>query len=92
MCDDSLACIYEYAEDVAFSNLRSFSSMNVKLLTGSLCRNCPPGKKNQVKVPKKIHKAEREKLKREHLNDLFLDLANALGNFCFCQSMTLLLY
>ncbi|KGN63662.1 transcription factor bHLH47 isoform X1 [Cucumis sativus] len=43
----------------------------------SVSRNSP-GKKNQVKVPKKIHKAEREKLKREHLNDLFLDLANAL--------------
>jgi len=35
---------------------------------------------NQGKVPKKIHKAEREKMKREHLNELFLDLANALGN------------
>lgn len=46
-------------------------------VVASASRNCP-GKKNQVKVPKKIHKAEREKLKREHLNDLFLDLANAL--------------
>ncbi|XP_038878982.1 transcription factor bHLH47 isoform X1 [Benincasa hispida] len=46
-------------------------------VVASVSRNCP-GKKNQVKVPKKIHKAEREKLKREHLNDLFLDLANAL--------------
>ncbi|QCD80876.1 Myc-type [Vigna unguiculata] len=36
------------------------------------------GKMNQGKVPKKIHKAEREKMKREHLNELFLDLANAL--------------
>uniref|UniRef100_A0A7N0UB48 BHLH domain-containing protein n=1 Tax=Kalanchoe fedtschenkoi TaxID=63787 RepID=A0A7N0UB48_KALFE len=35
-------------------------------------------KKNQVKVPKKINKARREKLKREQLNDLFLDLAKAL--------------
>ncbi|XP_073220148.1 transcription factor bHLH47 isoform X2 [Cicer arietinum] len=33
---------------------------------------------NQGKVPKRIHKAEREKLKREHLNELFLDLANSL--------------
>ncbi|XP_022987196.1 transcription factor bHLH47-like isoform X1 [Cucurbita maxima] len=49
----------------------------VPSISSSLCRNCP-GKKNKVKVPKKIHKAEREKLKREHLNDLFLDLANAL--------------
>ncbi|TKY55103.1 Transcription factor bHLH47 [Spatholobus suberectus] len=37
-----------------------------------------PGKMNQGKVPRKIHKAEREKMKREHLNELFLDLANAL--------------
>ncbi|CAJ1944071.1 unnamed protein product [Sphenostylis stenocarpa] len=36
------------------------------------------GKTNQGKVPRKIHKAEREKMKREHLNELFLDLANAL--------------
>lgn len=35
-------------------------------------------KMNQVKVPKRVHKAEREKLKREQLNELFLDLANAL--------------
>ncbi|GMJ15148.1 POPEYE [Hibiscus trionum] len=34
--------------------------------------------KTKGKVPKRIHKAEREKLKREHLNELFLDLANAL--------------
>ncbi|XP_019464081.1 PREDICTED: transcription factor bHLH47-like isoform X2 [Lupinus angustifolius] len=36
-----------------------------------------PCKKNQGKVPKRIHKAEREKMKREHLNERFLDLANA---------------
>ncbi|CAI9754611.1 unnamed protein product [Fraxinus pennsylvanica] len=35
-------------------------------------------KKKQGQVPKKIHKAEREKMKREHLNDLFLALANSL--------------
>lgn len=35
-------------------------------------------KRTQGKVPKRIHKAEREKLKREDLNDLFLNLANAL--------------
>lgn len=44
------------------------------------CRSSSPGKKSQAKVPKRIHKAERERMKREHLNDLFLDLANALGN------------
>lgn len=43
------------------------------------CRTCP-GKKNKGKVPKRIQKSEREKLKREHLNELFLDLANVLGN------------
>lgn len=37
-----------------------------------------PNKKNPGKVPKRIHKAEREKMKREHLNDLFLELAGAL--------------
>ncbi|CAN4086363.1 unnamed protein product [Withania somnifera] len=36
------------------------------------------GKKIQMKVPKRIHKAEREKLKREHLNELFHGLADAL--------------
>ncbi|KAI3504651.1 hypothetical protein L2E82_46579 [Cichorium intybus] len=35
-------------------------------------------KKNPSKVPKRIHKAEREKMKREHLNELFLELAGAL--------------
>nr|GMC74257.1 transcription factor bHLH47-like [Ipomoea batatas] len=35
-------------------------------------------KKSKGKVPKRVHKAEREKMKREHLNDLFLSLANAL--------------
>nr|QYI40122.1 transcription factor BHLH062-like protein [Lilium hybrid division I] len=37
-----------------------------------------PTKKNTGKVVKKIHKAEREKLKRDHLNDLFLELGLAL--------------
>ncbi|KAJ4960301.1 hypothetical protein NE237_020211 [Protea cynaroides] len=34
--------------------------------------------RNNGKIPKKIHKAEREKLKRDHLNELFLELGNAL--------------
>lgn len=51
---------------------------NVNVVTeDSIDRDCP-GKKNKGKVPKRIQKAEREKLKREHLNDLFLDLASAL--------------
>ncbi|MED6170093.1 hypothetical protein PIB30_027557 [Stylosanthes scabra] len=41
-------------------------------------KNRSSGKTNQEKVPKRIHKAEREKMKREHLNELFLDLANVL--------------
>ncbi|TKY73395.1 Transcription factor bHLH47 [Spatholobus suberectus] len=41
-------------------------------------RSCPC-KKNQGKVPTRVRKAEREKIKREHLNELFLGLANALG-------------
>ncbi|KAI4343861.1 hypothetical protein L6164_011161 [Bauhinia variegata] len=40
-------------------------------------RSCP-GKTNQAKVPKRIHKAAKEKMKREHLNELFVDLANAI--------------
>ncbi|KAK1284559.1 Transcription factor bHLH47 [Acorus calamus] len=35
-------------------------------------------KKNPGKVSRKIHKAEREKLKRDHLNKLFVELGNAL--------------
>ncbi|KAI3862980.1 hypothetical protein MKW92_041034 [Papaver armeniacum] len=35
-------------------------------------------KKNTLKVPKKIHKAEREKLKRDYMNELFLELGNVL--------------
>jgi len=37
-----------------------------------------PRKKGHGKVPKKIHKAEREKHKRDQLNDLFCDLHNML--------------
>lgn len=36
-------------------------------------------KKNHGKIPKRIHKAEREKMKREHLNESFLALASSLG-------------
>ncbi|XP_010937082.1 transcription factor BHLH062 [Elaeis guineensis] len=37
-----------------------------------------PNKKNTGKVPKKEHKAKREKLKRVHLNELFSELGHAL--------------
>lgn len=46
--------------------------------TESLIGRPPANKKNHGKVPKKIHKAEREKLKRDHLNELFLALGHAL--------------
>ncbi|KAL4581748.1 hypothetical protein LXL04_006276 [Taraxacum kok-saghyz] len=35
-------------------------------------------KKHNAKVHRKIHKAEREKLKRDHMNDLFLELTKAV--------------
>lgn len=44
-----------------------------KPVDGSLVK-----KKNQGRVPKKIHKAEREKLKRDQLNELFLELGHIL--------------
>ncbi|KAG6389996.1 hypothetical protein SASPL_151472 [Salvia splendens] len=34
--------------------------------------------KNNGKIPKRTHKSEREKMKRENLNELFLALANSL--------------
>ncbi|KAJ1296921.1 hypothetical protein BS78_01G338900 [Paspalum vaginatum] len=36
------------------------------------------GKRCKKVTPRKIHKSEREKLKRDHLNDLFVDLGNML--------------
>ncbi|KAJ7978414.1 transcription factor bHLH47 [Quillaja saponaria] len=51
---------------------------NVNMLKEASGKRLRPSKKNPGKAPKRIHKAEREKLKREHLNELFLDLANAL--------------
>lgn len=44
-----------------------------KLLHGPIS-----GKKCKKPGPRKIHKAEREKLKRDHLNDLFVELGNML--------------
>ncbi|PON93629.1 Myc-type, basic helix-loop-helix (bHLH) domain containing protein [Trema orientale] len=37
-----------------------------------------PGKKNKSKVPRRVHKSEREKQKREHLNELFFELSSAI--------------
>ncbi|KAF9625975.1 hypothetical protein IFM89_028361 [Coptis chinensis] len=48
------------------------------LLKNLLSCRAFPKKKKHGKVPKKIHKSEREKLKRDYLNELFLELGNAL--------------
>lgn len=49
-----------------------------KTLCSWLCRTSH-SKKSPGKAPRKIHKAAREKLKRDHMNQLFLDLSRALG-------------
>nr|QDL88421.1 transcription factor bHLH47 isoform X4 [Cymbidium ensifolium] len=51
----------------------SMGRVAVKPVHGSV-----PSKKIRGKLPKKIHKAEREKLKRDHLNELFFELSHAL--------------
>ncbi|XP_015578579.1 transcription factor bHLH47 isoform X2 [Ricinus communis] len=58
------------------SDISPSASDDVNVTVEPTKRSCPG--KNKGKVPKRIHKAEREKLKREQLNDLFLDLADAL--------------
>ncbi|GLU12354.1 hypothetical protein SLE2022_290390 [Rubroshorea leprosula] len=50
----------------------------VNVAAGEASRGRSCSGKNKGKVPKRIHKAEREKLKREHLNGLFVELANSL--------------
>ncbi|ONK73905.1 uncharacterized protein A4U43_C03F790 [Asparagus officinalis] len=57
-----------------------------------------PSKKSQAKAPKKAHKAEREKLKRDQLNGLFLELGRALepaprnnGKACILDEATRIL-
>lgn len=57
----------------------SFNFGNIKLFNFVFLFRSSPRKKGHGKVPKKIHKAEREKLKRDQLNDLFCDLHNMLG-------------
>lgn len=37
-----------------------------------------PSKKNILKVPKRVHKAERERSKRDHMNTLFFELGKSL--------------
>ncbi|CAK9162897.1 unnamed protein product [Ilex paraguariensis] len=50
---------------------------NVVVMEKPVSRSSP-NKKNLGKVPKKIHKAEREKLKRDNMNVLYLELAKTL--------------
>lgn len=40
--------------------------------------NVSDNRSSKGKIPKRVHKAEREKMKREHLNELFIELGNAL--------------
>ncbi|KAJ4824183.1 hypothetical protein Tsubulata_011919 [Turnera subulata] len=54
------------------------SADDVNITVDAAAKRCSPGK-NKLKVPKRIHKAEREKLKREQLNELFLELASAVA-------------
>jgi hypothetical protein len=51
----------------------SSNAASDKAVDGSL------DKRSQEKAPKKTHKAEREKLKRDQLNDLFVELSSMLG-------------
>jgi hypothetical protein len=50
----------------------SSNAASDKAVDGSL------DKRSQEKAPKKTHKAEREKLKRDQLNDLFVELSSML--------------
>ncbi|KAG8090565.1 hypothetical protein GUJ93_ZPchr0011g28372 [Zizania palustris] len=50
----------------------SSSAASEKAVDGSV------DKRSQEKAPKKTHKAEREKLKRDQLNDLFIELSSML--------------
>lgn len=49
-------------------------------------------KKCDKKAPKRIHKSEREKLKRDKQNDLFNELGNLLGMCLFrnCESINMI--
>ncbi|GJN04823.1 hypothetical protein PR202_ga22398 [Eleusine coracana subsp. coracana] len=47
--------------------------------TADMPVNGSSDQRSQEKAPKKNHKAEREKLKRDQLNDLFLELHSMLG-------------
>ncbi|RWV91523.1 hypothetical protein BHE74_00012775 [Ensete ventricosum] len=58
-----------------FFSLSSFISISLR----SYCCRSLTDKKDQSRVPKKMHKAEREKLKRDQLNELFLELGHVLG-------------
>ena len=53
----------------------------------TLCRPIT-GKKCKKAAPRKVHKAEREKLKRDHLNDLFIELGNMLGEHSYANILS----
>ncbi|XP_030513611.1 transcription factor bHLH47 isoform X2 [Rhodamnia argentea] len=63
---------------VSEASTSSGDNTNVVVEASLSAGRSSPCKKNQGKVPKRVHKAEREKQKREHLNELFQDLASAL--------------
>ncbi|KAK3036644.1 hypothetical protein RJ639_030213 [Escallonia herrerae] len=54
-----------------------------------MCCRPSPRKRNHGRVPKRIHKAEREKLKRDHMNVLFLELGKSLARQNSGKSSTL---
>uniref|UniRef100_A0A6V7QQW2 BHLH domain-containing protein n=1 Tax=Ananas comosus var. bracteatus TaxID=296719 RepID=A0A6V7QQW2_ANACO len=57
---------------------QSSSMANGEIVAERPAGRSVPSKKSQGQVPKKIHKAEREKLKRDQLNDLFSKLDKML--------------
>jgi len=56
----------------------SFSTL-CRPITGKKCKKAPP---------RKVHKAEREKLKRDHLNDFFVELGNMLGEHSYANILS----
>jgi len=56
----------------------SFSTL-CRPITGEKCKKAPP---------RKVHKAEREKLKRDHLNDFFVELGNMLGEHSYANILS----
>ncbi|TVU30476.1 hypothetical protein EJB05_22103 [Eragrostis curvula] len=55
------------------------TAVSTPAVTDKLLHGPFSGKKIQKKAPRKVHKAEREKLKRDQLNDHFVELGDMLG-------------